>query len=114
MQSFERAEKSGDENKIIDVLKILRKITCIPKIEIVFQEIVLSKVMTYLDMYLDYGFVAQDLIQKEILWIYINLTSLSQKKNTLLDFSSIISKIMSKLTHTTSDQSKIEMVNLYK
>jgi len=109
LEILEKAENLADENKILENLKIIRKLTCIPKNELVLQEIVLSKVMEYLFKYLDCNFREQNKIENEILWIYINLTSLSQSTNTLLDFTSIISKIMSRLT-TNCDQNKIEMV----
>ena len=69
--------------------------------------------MNYLDIYFDCNFAEKNKIENEILWVYINLTTLSQKKNTLLDFSYIISKIIKRLA-SANDQTKIEMVIFYK
>ena len=113
LENFEKAEKSGEENAVFENLKILRKITCIPKTEPILQEILLSKIMNYLDVYFDLNFVQQDKIENEILWIYINLTTLPQKTNNIFDFSCLIDKILQKMAKTR-DEGKMEMVNLLK
>lgn len=112
LESFEKAEKSRDEEVILENLKILRKITCIAKNELILQEIVLSKVMDYLDLYLEFNFMKRDQIENEIFWIYINLTTLSDKKNNSFDFSGLIVRVLKKLA-SICDITKIEMVIFY-
>ena len=112
LENFEKAEKSGDENTVFENLKILRKITCIPKTEPILHEILLSKIMNYLDFYFDLNFVQKDQMENEILWIYINLTTLPQKINNLFDFSGLIAKLLKKMA-STREENKLEMVFYY-
>ena len=65
--------------------------------------------MNFLDVYFDLNFVQQDKIENEILWIYINLTTLPQKTNNIFDFSGFINKILLKMAKTR-DEGKLEMV----